>query len=79
MKMKIVNKKKFVRSITTLLVSIALIILLVIMAVQLINYPEKYLSTWRYQLYQEIQAGDQEAIEYYQKNYLDKGIELWED
>lgn len=79
MKMKIVNKKKFIRSITTLLVSIALIILLVIMAVQLINYPEKYLSTWRYQLYQEIQAGDQEAIEYYQKNYLDKGIELWED
>lgn len=79
MKMKIVNKKKFIKSITTLLVSIALIILLVIMAVQLINYPEKYLSTWRYQLYQEIQAGDQEAIEYYQKNYLDKGIELWED
>lgn len=79
MKMKIVNKKKFIKSITTLLASIALIILLVIMAVQLINYPEKYLSTWRYQLYQEIQAGDQEAIEYYQKNYLDKGIELWED
>lgn len=77
--MKIVNKKKFVRSITTLVVSIVLVVLLAIMMVELVNYPEKYLSTWRYQLYQEIQAGDQEAIEYYQKNYLDKGIELWED
>lgn len=79
MRIKIVNKKKFIKSITTLVLSIALIILLVIMTVQLINYPEKYLSTWRYQLYQEIQAGDQEAIEYYQKNYLDKGIKLWEE
>lgn len=79
MKIKIVNKKKFIKSTATLILSIVLIILLVIMTVQFINYPEKYLSTWRYQLYQDIQAGDQEAIEYYQRNYLDKGIKLWED
>ena len=79
MKVKIVNKKKFIKSTTTLILSIVLIILLVLMTVQFISYPEKYLSTWRYQLYQDIQAGNQEAIEYYQKNYLDKGIKLWEE
>ena len=40
-------------------------------------YPEKYVTTWKYQLKQDIEAGDQQAIEYYQKNYLEKGEKLW--
>lgn len=78
MKMRIVNKKKFIKSMSTLILSIALIILFSIMTIELINYPEKYLTTWRYQLHQEVNAGDQEAINYYKTTYLDHNITLWD-
>lgn len=78
MKMRIVNKKKFIKSMSTLIFSIVLIILFAIMTIELINYPEKYLTTWRYQLYQEVNAGDQEAINYYKTTYLDHNITLWD-
>ena len=38
---------------------------------------EMYSSTMRYQLHQDVIAGDAEAIKFYQSHYLDKGIELW--
>lgn len=78
MKMRIVNKKKFIKSMSTLILSIALTILLAVMTIEFINYPEKYLTTWRYQLHQEVNAGDQEAINYYKTTYLDHNITLWD-
>ena len=78
MKMRIVDKKKFIKSMSTLILSIVLIILFSIMTIELINYPEKYLTTWRYQLHQEVNAGDQEAINYYKTTYLDHNIKLWD-
>ena len=38
---------------------------------------EMYSHTMRYQLHQDVIAGDAEAIEFYESHYLDKGIELW--
>ena len=78
MKMRIVNKKKFIKSMSTLILSIALTILLAVMTIEFINYKEKYLTTWRYQLHQEVNAGDQEAINYYKTTYLDHNITLWD-
>lgn len=78
MKMKIVNKKKFIKSMSTLILSTALTILLIVMMIEFINYPEKYLTTWRYQLHQEVNAGNQEAINYYKTTYLDHNITLWD-
>lgn len=77
--MKIVNKKKFRKSIATLIISIIAIGFMVWLTVDTIEYPEKYLTTWRYQLHRKVQNGDEDAIKYYQEVYLNKNIKLWED
>lgn len=41
-------------------------------------FPERYISTWKYQLENEVKAGEPEALEYYQTVYLSRGIELFE-
>lgn len=43
-----------------------------------VEFPEKYLPTWKYHLQQDIERGNKQAIEYYQKNYIDKGVKLWD-
>lgn len=73
--MKIVNKKKFIKSLTLSI----FIILFFGLFIDFCRYPESYLTTWKYQLHSRIKDGNQEAIEYYQNNYLDKGKKLWED
>ena len=44
-----------------------------------IKYPEQYLSTWKYQLENDVKNGDTEAIEYYTTNYLDNDKKLFEE
>lgn len=68
-----------------MLKKILLIILIVVLAIlafdfvySIVVYPEIYFSTWRYQLKNDIARGDKQAIEYYAKNYVAKGIELWD-
>lgn len=76
--MRIVNKKKFIKAITGLIITLILIITTAWIAVDFILYPEEYLTTWRYQLKLDIENGEQEAIDYYQKTYLDNGKKLWD-
>lgn len=45
--------------------------------VDFMRYPDKYITTWKYQLQNEINAGNAESIEYYQTNYIDKGVYLF--
>lgn len=42
-----------------------------------LNNIEMYSSAARYQLHNDVLAGDETAIEFYQEHYLDRGIELW--
>ncbi len=42
------------------------------------TYPERYFSSWRYQLEQDVRAGEPEATEYYERNYVARGIRLFE-
>lgn len=76
--MKIVNKKKFIKAISTIVITIMLTVIMIFMSIELIQYPEKYLTTWRYQLQQKVNFGDQEAIDYYQETYLNRNITLWD-
>ena len=76
--MKIVNKKKFIKAISTIVITIILTVIMIFMSIELIQYPEKYLTTWRYQLQQKVNSGDQEAIDYYQETYLNHNITLWD-
>ncbi len=76
--MKIVNKKKFIKAISTIVITIIFTVIMIFMSIELIQYPEKYLTTWRYQLQQKVNSGDQEAIDYYQETYLNRNITLWD-
>ncbi len=75
--MKIRDKKKFIKSTIILIFMIIIISCSILIFIEFLSYPEKYLTTWKYQLKQDIEAGNRQAIEYYQKNYLEKGEELW--
>ncbi len=77
--MKIVNKKKFVKSIITLILVIVAFIAMTWLFVDFCTYPESYLTTWKYQLHRKIEQGDQEAIQYYQDVYVKNNRSLWED
>lgn len=41
------------------------------------RFPDKYITTWKYQLKNEIANGDQKSIDYYNKYYTSKGVYLY--
>ena len=41
------------------------------------RFPDKYITTWKYQLKNEIASGDQKSIDYYNKYYTSKGVYLY--
>ena len=41
------------------------------------RYPEKYITTLKYQLQNDIKKGNAEAIEYYNDNYISNGVYLY--
>ena len=61
------------------LLVLTLIITCIGLYIDLCRFPEKYLTTWKYQLKNEIALGDEKAIEYYNRVYKDRGIDLFED
>lgn len=61
------------------LFTIIMIVILIKGYITLINNYEMISSTARYQLYNDIVEGNQEAIDFYKKQYLDRGIILFDD
>jgi len=61
------------------IIMILLSLILLVFFVNFVMYPEIYLTTWRYQLYNDLKAGDVQAQEYYQNTYLKKGKILFDD
>ena len=47
--------------------------------VDFVRFPDKYITTLKYQLKNDIQSGDMEAITYYNRVYKSNGINLFED
>ena len=46
-------------------------------AIDFIRFPECYISTWKYQLQCDLEAGEENAIEYYNNTYIANGKELF--
>ena len=43
------------------------------------KYPEQYMTTWKYQLKNDLAEGNQEALEYYNDRYVANGKLLFGD
>ncbi len=61
------------------IITILLSLILLVFFFNFVMYPEIYLTTWRYQLHNDLKAGDVQAIQYYQNTYLSKGKVLFDD
>ena len=72
--LKRINKKQILKDIF----SIIIILLMFVMCFDIITHTEKYSDGMKYQLENKIKAENQEAIEYYNNNYLSKGVQLFD-
>lgn len=61
------------------LIIIALLIFSTFSFIEVAKYPEEYITTWRYQLEQDILNGDKQAIELYESVYVKNGKDLFKD
>lgn len=59
------------------LLVLTLIITFTAFITDFVRFPDKYITTWKYQLKNEISNGDQKAIDYYNKYYVSKGVYLY--
>ena len=59
------------------LLILTLIITCIGLYVDFVCFPDKYITTWKYQLKNEIASGDKKAIDYYNKHYISKGVYLY--
>ena len=70
-----VNKGKLISRLAMLL----MILLMANMTVSFAKYPEQYVTTWKYQLENDLAKGKQDAIEYYNDTYIANGKQLFGD
>ena len=47
--------------------------------VEVCKFSEQYITTYKYQLYNELKQGIEEAIHYYKSSYIDNGRVLFDD
>ena len=73
------SRKANLNRLFTSLLILTLIILCLGLCVDLCRFPEKYLTTWKYQLKNEIASGNEKAVEYYNRVYEVNGIDLFGD
>lgn len=78
-----INLKLLKKTLKRLLFKTVLVLLVTVplltMYVDFCRFPEKYLTTWKYQLHNEIKSGNQESIDYYNRVYVANGIDLFEE
>lgn len=72
------TKRRF-REVLSLGVVIILLSLFIGLVVDFVSFPEYYLPTWKQALESEIQNGDADAIEYYNRCYVANGRALFEE
>lgn len=59
------------------LICFIIIMVNLILCIDFVRFPECYLTTWKYQLKNEIASGNKQSIEYYKKNYIAHGKSLY--
>lgn len=70
-----VNKGRLVSRILLLCV----LLVVVNICVGFVKYPEQYMTTWKYQLENDLVKGKQDAIQYYNDTYIANGKQLFGD
>ena len=71
---KIVDRSRF-----TISIIVAFLLgLFVGLYIDVLKYPECYLTTWKYQLKQDIISGNEKEIEYYENTYVKNDRLLFE-
>ena len=68
-----INLKRLFASLLVL----SLIITFTACITDFMRFPDKYMTTWKYQLHNEIKSGNAESIEYCKTHYTDKGVYLY--
>ena len=67
--------KKFIKFIAITVITISL----TAVVVDFCRFPECYITTWKYQLKNDINKGDETAIKYYENKYIANGRNLFEE
>ena len=55
------------------------ILILCLIFIDVVKFPEWYISTWRYQLKNDIKSGDLQAVMLYKNVYVDNNRDLFND
>lgn len=58
---------------------VIIVINFTILANDFFDYPEKYIPKAKYHLHNDLLRQDAEAMEYYKRAYVEKGVELFDD
>ena len=70
-----INYKRF----ATLILCVVFLTAFLSLSISIIQHPEMYMPTWKYQLQNDIKDGDVQAINYYNDHYVKNGISLFGD
>ena len=73
-----IRKINLNRFFTSLLI-LTLIIACMGLYVDFVRFPDKYITTWKYQLKNEIASGDQKAIDYYNRGYANRKLKPFDN
>ena len=57
----------------------AIVVIVVLKILDFFTYPETYLTTWKYQLENDLKEGKPEAVEYYTERYYKTDRDLFGD
>lgn len=70
---------KILANVVTKLVTLVVIISGIILSIDVVRFPEDYLTTWNYQYRNDLLAQDHETVCHYYENYIQKDRMLWYD
>lgn len=69
------KRKKFITNI----ISFIFVSITIFMIIDFLRFPECYITTWKYQMENEIKSGNQEMINYYNNTYIANGRILFDE
>lgn len=73
------HKTKTNKSIVLIIIFCLLSTIILSSFINFCKYPEQYILTWKYQLYNDIVRGDTQAIAYYNNTYVANGKILFDN
>ena len=78
-KRKAIMKKRKLNKFIMFILSIIMLGSILLLTIDFFRFPECYLTTWCYQLKNDILSGNQEMIDYYNNTYVANGRILFDE